>query len=94
MSKQPKEHAFSIELKSMEYVKLCVNSNESEVTVMLESFLGELEEVTLIEDRMLKIKGTNGILRMDLQAEELRTFLPFFIKGERIIFHQEEIYNE
>lgn len=52
VSKQIKEHAFSIELKSKEY-KLVVCSNDSKGTELLESFLGELEEITFIEDSML-----------------------------------------
>lgn len=78
VSKRTNDHAFSIELKSEDDIKMVVCSKDSEVTVLLESSLGELEKITFIEGRMLKIKGTNGILRMDLRVEELRSILPFF----------------
>lgn len=42
---------------------------------MIEGYLGELEEVGLIEGIMLEIRGTNGTLRMDLNEEELKKFL-------------------
>ena len=76
VSKRTVEHAFSIELKSKEYVKRVAMSNEAGDRVLIEGFLGELEELSLVEDVMLEIKGANGILRLDLKEEELRKLLP------------------
>ena len=75
MSKRTKEHAFSIELRSKEYVKHVAMSNDAEDKVLIEGFLGELEEFSFIEGAMLEIKGINGTLRMDLKEEELRNLL-------------------
>ena len=69
------KHTFSIELKSKEYVKRVAIPNEAGDTVLIEGFLGELEEIDLVEGVMLEIKATNGILRMDLKEEELNTLL-------------------
>jgi len=74
-SKKSVEHMFSIELKSKEHVKLVAMANDAEEKVLIEGFLGELEELSFIEGVMLEIKGINGILRMDLREEELRKLL-------------------
>ena len=76
------KHAFSIELKSKEYLKRVAIPSEAGDTVLIEGFLGELEEADLVEGVMLEIKGANGILRMDLKEEELNTLLKK-TKGER-----------
>ena len=73
-------HTFSIELKSKEYLKRVAIPTEAGDTVLIEGFLGELEEVDLVEGVMFEIKGANGILRMDLKEEELNTLLK---KGKR-----------
>lgn len=71
-STKEREHAFSIELKSKEYIKQVSISNGVKNTVLIEGFLGELEELGSIEGVMLEIKGVNGILRLDLKEEELK----------------------
>lgn len=76
------KHTFSIELKSKEYLKRVAIPTEAGDTVLIEGFLGELEEVDLVEGVMLEMKGANGILRMDLKEEELSTLLKKR-KGER-----------
>jgi len=75
MSKRTKEHAFSIELKSKEYIKQFAMPNDAKDEVLIEGFLGELEESSFDEGVMLEIRGTNGVLRMDLREEELRKLL-------------------
>lgn len=75
MSKRTGEHAFSIELKSKEYMKRVTMSNEADDRVLIEGFLGELGELGFVEDAMLEIKGANGILRLDLKEEEFRKLL-------------------
>lgn len=69
------KHAFSIELKSREYLKLVAIPNDIGDNVLIEGFLGELEAVDLVEGVMLEIRGTNGTLKMDLKEEELRKLL-------------------
>ncbi len=66
------KHSFSIEMKSKKYVRNISISDEDYNRVLLEGFLGELERLSLIEGRMLEIKGSNGILRVDLSEDELR----------------------
>ncbi len=74
MSSDPKKagkHAFSIELKSKEYLKLVAMPNGAKDSVLIEGFLGDVEVLDLVEGAMLEIQGTNGTLNMDLKEEEL-----------------------
>jgi hypothetical protein len=66
------EHSFSIEMKSKKYVKNISISEEDYNRVLFEGFLGDLEILSLIEGRMLEVRGSNGILRIDLSEDELR----------------------
>jgi len=68
-------HAFSIELKSKEFLRNVMIANRTGETVLVEGFLGELEEVGLVEGAMLELRGSNGVLRIDLKKEELDRLL-------------------
>jgi hypothetical protein len=68
-------HCFSIELKSKEFLRNLMISNRTGETVLLEGFLGELEEMSLVEGGLLEVTGSNGVLRMDLNEEDLETLL-------------------
>ena len=70
------EHAFSIEMKSKEFLRHISMSDKAQDTVLIEGFLGELEEIDIVEGSMLEVRGANGVLRMDLRKEELRKLLP------------------
>jgi hypothetical protein len=72
LSKMDFSHMFSIELKSKDFVKRFAMPNDSEGKVLIEGFLGEIKELTVIEGVMLSITGVNGVLRLDLKEEELR----------------------
>ena len=69
------QHMFSIELKYLDCLKRVAIPNRAGENVLIEGLLGELETVGIVEDVMLEIKGTNGIMRMDLREEELRKLL-------------------
>ncbi len=69
------KHAFSIEMKSKRHVKNMSLSNESHGRVLFEGFLGALEKLSIVEGVVLEIKGTNGILRIDLSEDDLRKML-------------------
>ena len=64
-------HAFSIELKSKEFMRNVMISNRTGETVLVEGFLGELEELSLVEGAMLELRGSNGVLRIDVKEDEL-----------------------
>jgi len=69
------KHCFSIELRSKEFVRNLMISNRTGETVLLEGFLGELEEISLVEGGLLEVRGSNGVLRMDVNEEDLETLL-------------------
>ena len=50
-------------------------SDKAQDPVLIEGFLGELEEIDVVEGSMLKVRGANGVLRMDLREEDLRKLL-------------------
>jgi hypothetical protein len=66
-------HAFSIEMKSKTHVRHISMSDESHDRVLFEGYLGALKELSLIEGTVLEVKGENGVLRIDLLEEELRS---------------------
>ena len=66
-----KRHGFSVELNDRERVKRFFILNDSGNRVLFEGFLGELKEISLVEGLMLEVRGSNGILRMDMTEEEL-----------------------
>jgi hypothetical protein len=69
------EHSFSVEMKSKLYVKTISISDESHDRVLFEGNLGELVESSLVEDDVLEIKGSNGILRLGLTLNQLREII-------------------
>ncbi len=73
------EHAFSIEMKSRKHVRHMSISSESFsaccARVLFEGTLGELEELSMIEGAVLEVKGTKGVLRIDLDEDKLRKML-------------------
>jgi hypothetical protein len=75
-TKKTREHMFSIQLKSKDDLKSVALSNDEEGNILIEGFLGKLENINFTEGVMLEINGANGSLRMDFSEEELRGLLP------------------
>jgi len=69
------ERSFSIEMKSKKHVRNISVSNESHERVLFEGFLGELEDLSMVDGAVLEVRGTNGVLRIDLTVEDLREML-------------------
>ena len=65
-------HVFSVEMKSMTYVRGISISNEARDRVLFKGNLEELKELTIIGSSMLEVRGTNGVLRMELGEDETR----------------------
>jgi hypothetical protein len=66
---------FSVDMKSKAHVKSISVSDEAHDRVFFEGHLGELEQVSVIEGVALEIRGSYGVLRIDLSEEELREAL-------------------
>jgi len=48
-----------------------INVQEGRGGVLLEGNLGELDNVVLLEDTLLELQCTNGVLRFDVTRDEL-----------------------
>jgi len=72
--KNSEERGFSLELNSKEHVKRFTILGAGS-RVLVEGFLGVLQQITLVEGLMLEVKGSNGVLRMDMTEDELRRVL-------------------
>jgi hypothetical protein len=75
MSKRKKEHSFSIEMKSEQYVRRMSFLDKETGTVFFEGFLGELKNVAMVEGVMLEIEGENGVLKLDITQQEMKKSL-------------------
>ena len=70
-----KEHGFSVEMKSKKFVRRVSVSDDPRDAVIFEGFLGEIEEMGMVEEVILEIRAANGTLRIDLSEEELKEAL-------------------
>lgn len=75
MTKQVDQHSFSIEMKSKHSVTGMSFLDKENGKFFFEGFLGELKNITMIEDVMLEITGANGTLRVDISQEEMKKHL-------------------
>jgi len=66
---------FSVEMRSKRYVKSISISDEAHDRVLFEGILGELKEVSFIEDTILEVVGANGVLRIGIGEGMLRKAL-------------------
>lgn len=65
-----RERGFSVEMASKEHVRSLIVSDESQGKVLFEGSLGELQELGMVEEIVLQVKGTKGTLRIDLKESE------------------------
>jgi pheromone shutdown protein TraB len=63
------EHAFSVELDSKRYLSL-EQAKNVDGPVLIEGTLGELISKEFVEGVMLELKGTRGVLRLDITESE------------------------
>jgi hypothetical protein len=67
-----KERSFSLELKSKGYLKNITLNNESREKAIVEGTIGELEYAEFVDDLILEVLGSKGILRIDIKQNEIR----------------------
>jgi hypothetical protein len=70
-----KERGFSVEMASKAQVQSLIISDESQGKVLFEGNLGELQELGMVEEIVLQVRGTKGTLRIDLEEGEFRRML-------------------
>ena len=68
-------HTFSIEMKSKKNVHRLSVSNGSHEGVLFSGDLGKLINLVFIEKSVFEIRGSFGILRIDLSEDDFRNFL-------------------
>ncbi|MCJ7635115.1 hypothetical protein MUP77_22330 [Candidatus Bathyarchaeota archaeon] len=71
-NKSGKERVFSVELKSKNSLKNVTLVNGSGDSVLIEGTIGELVQATFAEGVVLKVVGTNGVLRLDLGEDDIK----------------------
>ncbi|MFX1606897.1 MAG: hypothetical protein ACFFDD_13465 [Promethearchaeota archaeon] len=69
MTNRENKHAFSIELDSKRFLSL-EQPKDVDGSVLVEGTLGELLSKEFVEGVMLELKGTHGVLRIDLTETE------------------------
>jgi len=66
---------FSVEMVSKEHVRTISVSDKGREGVLFEGFLGELENLEMMDGSVLSVRGSHGTLMVDLKEEELRMIL-------------------
>lgn len=62
---------FSIQMNSKSHLdKVMINDDQN--GILVEGDLGDLMEVMLLEEKLLEVQFTNGILRVEMRQCELR----------------------
>ena len=67
-----KERSFSIELKPLVNLHRINLNNGSQEHALIEGTVGELEHAEFVEDMVLEILGSKGVLRIDLSENEVK----------------------
>ncbi len=66
-----KERSFSIELNSKQTLKNVTLNNGSNENVLIEGTIGGLVTAQFVEDDILEIAGTAGVLRVNIAKSEI-----------------------
>jgi len=82
MNSKPKGLMLSIEMSSTSNVKSIFISNKNQERALFEGNLGELENLDLVEGSMLEVKGTNGILRVELEPKDSARLISLLTKSQ------------
>jgi len=72
MDKKVEERFFSVELKSKINLKTIALSNGGQENVLVEGTIGKLLSATFNDCVVLEVVGDQGILRINLTADEIK----------------------
>ena len=67
--------SFSIELSRGDQIRRVSFPEGSGKGLMIEGLIGEVTEIEIIEDILLEIRATDGVLRIELSRDELKNTL-------------------
>lgn len=71
-NKPARERFFSVELKSKANFKNITLTNGSRDSALIEGTIGELQRCCFAEGVILEVVGSKGVLRVDLQENEIK----------------------
>ena len=71
MSVDSKNHSFSLELKDSGAITHLQMTRNQEEIFLLEGYLGDIVAIVILEDVVLEIQGSLGVLRMDIETSKL-----------------------
>ena len=72
----------SIEMYSKRSVKSLIVSDDVHDRVLIDVDIGDLIELSFIENSVLEVRGINGVLRMDITIDELKNALNKHLKNK------------
>ncbi len=78
---------FSIELDSNRHLtRLSTSNNGSDGGVLIEGTLGKLQHASFVEPEILEVKGSCGILRLNVRKSEIsvKNAVGKFLGGEKL----------
>jgi hypothetical protein len=75
MRNEGRGRAFSVELDSKEQLTLLQIPNGSGDKVLFEGIIGELREIVLTEGILFEVRGSKGVLRMEINENEVKKLL-------------------
>jgi hypothetical protein len=70
-TRRDKGRVFTVDLASGSAIRAASLGNGTPGRVLIEGTLGRLKHVGFLEEAVLEVTGTEGILRLDLTREEL-----------------------
>ena len=65
-------HGFTLELASRKHIKQVSMPSGPGDRLLIQGYLGEMKEITHTEGVLLEIRGSYGVLSIDLLEDELR----------------------
>ena len=73
---------FSIELSSSKHLTRLSTSNDPNNCVLIEGTLGILQHASFVEPEILEVKGSCGVLRLNVRKSEVRDTLKKHVGGD------------
>ena len=70
MIKENRDKSFSIELHSKTHLKTIKLVNEC-ASVLIEGTIGQLQQAKFVENILLEVTGSKGVLRIDLTPDQI-----------------------
>ena len=81
--KENGDRDFSIELNSNKHLtRLSTSSNDASGGVLIEGTLGRLQHASFVEPEILEVKGSYGVLRLNVRKSEVKDTVEKHVGGD------------